>query len=635
MQEDIKKILIRYWGFSQFRPLQEDIIQAVLQGDDVLALLPTGGGKSLCFQVPALAREGICLVVSPLIALMKDQVENLQRKGIAATALHSGMHYREIDLALNNCMHGPMKFLYLSPERLSSANIQERLPHMPISLIAVDEAHCVSQWGYDFRPSYLDIASVRTLVPQAPLLALTATATPRVQEDIQEKLAFRKKFILRSSFERKNLAYVVLHEEDKSGKSLRILRKLKGQGILYVRSRRKAVETSERLNREGISAAFYHAGMAMEERSRIQDAWMKNGFRVIVATNAFGMGIDKSDVRFVLHDDLPDCLEAYFQEAGRAGRDGQKAHAILLFNNNDKVDLERRAEENFPETAEIRRTYQALANFFQLPAGSGRGVTFDFDIALFCNTYTLTVSTAWHCLKVLELQGLIRMDDTPEQHARIRILLRHDSLYEFQVKNVRFDHLLKVLLRSYEGLFDGYVQIRETEIARRAEMQAAEVVSLLGTLHRNQVLEYLPASRLPRLTFLTERLGTSDLSIDRQHLGFRKERFRERLDAILDYATKTSRCRSQLLLHYFGEDTDHRCGVCDFCLRRNRLGLSDLEFSEVHAEVKTLLQQHSLPLSNLVESVHSQQEDKTLKVVEWLIDNRKIEVEGPLLRWTD
>jgi len=635
MQQEIKKILIRYWGYTQFRSLQEDIILSVLNGQDTLALMPTGGGKSLCFQVPAMTRDGLCIVVSPLIALMKDQVEKLRQKGIPAAAIFSGMKFREIELVLNNCIHGNIKFLYLSPERLNTDMILQRLPHMKINLLAIDEAHCVSQWGYDFRPSYLKIAEVRKHLPGTPLLALTASATPEVQQDIMEKLLFRKKNILQKSFERKNLSYVVLHEEDKTAKTLRIIQKVKGQGILYVRNRRKTRERSEQLNRNGISAAFYHAGLDMETRHRVQEAWMKNKIRVIVATNAFGMGIDKGDVRFVIHEDVPECLEAYYQEAGRAGRDEKKAFAILLYNNNDRFELEHQAETSFPETDEIKRVYQALANFFQLPVGSGAGENFNFDIGAFCKTYNLQIQTTFSCLKVLELQGLISTTDSLELYSRIRILSHRDTLYEFQVKHEKYDPLIKVLLRSYEGLFDDYVPVKESEIARRADLDEATVTSMLETLQRTQVIDYLKTTQLPQLTFLTERLDTRDLLIDRQHLAFRKERHHERLAAILNYAEKKTRCRNQLLLHYFGEEVNHRCGICDFCLRRNRLGLSDLEFSEVHAQVKTLLAEEPLPLTRLVESVHHQKEDKTLRVVEWLIDNQKIAYEGNLLKWNE
>jgi len=635
MQQEIKKILIHYWGYNQFRPLQEDIILSVLNGNDTLALMPTGGGKSLCFQVPALVKEGLCVVVSPLIALMKDQVEKLKSKGIPAVAIFSGMHYHEIDRALDNCIHGNTKFLYLSPERLKSDLVGARLKQMNVNLLAVDEAHCVSQWGYDFRPSYLEIAEARKFLPHTPILALTASATLKVQDDIMEKLLFRKKNILQKSFERKNLSYVVLHEEDKSAKTSRIIHKLHGQGIIYVRNRKKTREISDYLIKHGVSAAFYHAGMNLSDRHQVQDAWMKNKIRVIVATNAFGMGIDKPDVRFVIHEDIPDSLEAYYQEAGRAGRDEKKAYAILLFNNNDRVELIRQTEFNYPEVADIKRTYQALGNFFQLPVGSGFGVSYDFDFAGFCKTYGLPVQSTYSCLKILELQGLISNTESLDMHSRIHILSHHNALYEYQVKYPKYDHLIKVLLRSYEGLYDEYVPVNESDIARRAEMPVEQVISSLEQLHQNKIIEYLKATKAPQLTFLTERLDIKNVDIDRLHLSFRKERHMKRLDAMLDYAEKKTRCRSQMLLHYFGEEVNHRCGVCDFCLRRNRMGLSDLEFSEVHAQVKSLLIEKPLSLKHLVESIQYQREDKTIKVIDWLIDNQKIEYEGSLLKWSE
>jgi ATP-dependent DNA helicase RecQ len=634
MEKDIRSILIRYWGFSQFRPMQEEIIHSVLEGRDTLALLPTGGGKSLCFQVPAMAMDGLCLVVSPLIALMKDQVEKLKHKGIPAAAVLSGMHPREIERTLNNCIHGPVKFLYLSPERLESENVRRHLPHMNVSLLAVDEAHCISQWGYDFRPSYRRLAAVRDLFPTAPMLALTATATPEVQQDIQRQLRFRAEHILQKSFERINLAYVVLQEEDKTAKAVRIAHKLKGQGIVYVRSRRKARDLSEQLNRQGVPAGFYHAGMDLPSREQAQEAWMKNRFRVMVATNAFGMGIDKGDVRFVIHADLPDCLEAYFQEAGRAGRDEKKAYAVLLYNHNDRLELERHADLRFPPLAEVRRVYQALANYLQLPVGAGRGTSYPFDLAAFCHQYALEITITHAALQVLELQGYLRLDDFGDTQSRIRITAPPHDVYEFQVRHPGYDHLVKVLLRSYEGLFENYVPVREQELARRAELSPAETVRQLEVLQQQQLLDYLPARRHPELTFLTERLDQKNLAIDPQHLAERKARHMYRMDAILRYAEDATVCRSIRLLRYFGEEAVHRCGHCDVCLKRNRTGLSDPEFEEVQQEVQALLLKEPLPLDRLVEAVRRHREDTTLKVVDWLLDHRQIAYEGAVLKWT-
>lgn len=420
---NIHNILAKYWGYHSFRPLQEEIITSVLQGNDTLALLPTGGGKSVCFQVPALVQEGVCIVISPLIALMKDQVDNLQKKGISAIAITSAMHKREIDIAFDNCVYGNIKFLYLSPERLITPIAQARIQKMKVSLIAVDEAHCISQWGYDFRPSYLEIAKLRELQPKVPVLALTATATPEVVKDIQEKLRFKKANVLQKSFERKNLAYVVIGEEDKLSRLLKVVNNVGGTGVVYVRNRKKTQEVAAFLQKNKIPADFYHAGLTPGERSQKQDSWIKNKTRVIVATNAFGMGIDKPDVRFVVHLDLPDSLEAYFQEAGRAGRDEGKAYAVMLYNEADINDLKSNVEMSFPSVEEIRQTYQALANYYQLAVGSGEGAAFDFDISELCRNYKLEPVTVFNSIRFLEKEGYISATEAVYQPSRINFTL--------------------------------------------------------------------------------------------------------------------------------------------------------------------------------------------------------------------
>ncbi len=636
MKSLIRQILTKYWGHNDFRPLQEDIILSVLDGKDTLALMPTGGGKSICFQVPALAKEGICVVVSPLIALMKDQVEHLRSKGIPAVAVVSGMSRNEIDIAFDNCIYGKEKFLYISPERLTSDLLQERLQKMNINLLAIDEAHCISQWGYDFRPSYLKIAEARKLTNNAPVLALTATATEEVRKDIQEKLHFKKENLFKKSFERKNLSYVVIHEEDKLQRLINIINKVEGTGIVYVRNRKKTKEVAEFLKRKKISAGYYHAGLESSVRTKVQDDWMKGNTRVIAATNAFGMGIDKSNVRFVVHLDLPESIEAYYQEAGRGGRDEAQAYGVLLYNNNDKVEIEHRTELNFPEVAEIRKTYQALANFYQLPVGSGKGVSFDFDIVKFCSSYNLQIPVVFNCLKVLELQGLLATTESVDLHARIHFKVDNKHLYEFQVKNETFDHLIKVILRSYEGVFDDYVNINETEIATRAGFTKDELIKYLNQLEKLNVLSYLPAKDFPQLIFTEERLDIRDVHIDRQHLAERKKRYMIRVKAMLDYATGKTKCRSQILLNYFGEEVSHRCGSCDYCLSRNKLGISELEFSNLQNQLQTILSSKSLSLVEILPHIKDAREDKTLKVVEWLIDNEKIRyTEGNLLEWND
>ena len=634
MKSLIRQILTKHWGYGDFRPLQEDIILSVLEGKDTLALMPTGGGKSICFQVPALAKEGICVVVSPLIALMKDQVENLKSKGIPAVTVISGMSRNEIDVALDNCIYGKEKFLYISPERLTSEVLQERLKKMNVNLLAIDEAHCISQWGYDFRPSYLQIAEARKYIGDVPVLALTATATKEVRDDIQEKLLFKTKNVFQKSFERKNLSYVVLHEEDKLQRLVNIINKVEGTGIIYVRNRKKTKEIAELLIRNKISAGYYHAGLESSIRNKVQDDWMKGKTRVIAATNAFGMGIDKSNVRFVVHLDLPESLEAYYQEAGRGGRDEERAYAVLLYNNTDKAEIEHRTELNFPEVDEIRKTYQALANFYQLPVGSGKGVSFDFDIVSFTSTYNLRIPVVYNCLKILEMQGMISTTESVDLHARIHFKTDNNHLYEFQVKNKKFDHLIKVILRLYAGVFDDYININENEIALRAGYTKEETAEQLRMLDKLGVLSFLPAKDTPQVIFTEERTDARDLHIDRRNLGERKQRYIARVKAMLEYSTTKTKCRSQVLLNYFGEEISHRCGNCDYCLQRNKLGVSELEFSNLQTQLQAILSEKSLSLNDILPHIKDAREDKTLKVVEWLIDNEKIRyVKGNLLEW--
>lgn len=636
MTRRIKEILTTYWGYSNFRPLQEDIILSVLEGKDTLALMPTGGGKSICFQVPGLVNEGVCIVISPLVSLIKDQVEALKKKGIPAVAIMSGMKRHEIEIALDNAAYGKTKFLYVTPERLMTELFRAKLQNMKVNLLAVDEAHCISQWGYDFRPPYLQIAEVRELIPGTPVLALTATATPEVQQDIQEKLHFKSEHVFRKSFERKNLSYVVFHEEDKMQKLLNIISNVKGIGVIYVRNRKKTKDTSDYLNKHKIKSSFYHAGLSADLRSTVQEDWMKEKVRVIVATNAFGMGIDKGNVRFVVHLDLPESPEAYFQEAGRAGRDEEKAYAVLLYNEADIEDLSFRAKQSFPETKEVKRVYMALANYYQLPVGSGKGVSHEFDIDHFCAAYKLKPSTVHHCIKILEMQGLVALSDSLDLHSRLHIVSKYDELYDFQVRNKKFDHVIKTILRSHEGVFDDYIQINETTLSRRAEISKEELVETLKQLDHLQVLSYLTATDKPQLTFLEERLDERDMHIDRQHLAERKERFMKRVRAMVHYTTSTTRCRSQMLLEYFGETKDQRCGVCDYCLKRNKLEVSDFEFEEIESQVKSALTNHAVDLNELVRNISEPRQDKSIRVIEWLIDHERISfAEGNLLKWTE
>ncbi len=620
----IQEILKKYWGYDSFRSLQEEIILSVLNGRDTLALLPTGGGKSICFQVPAIAKEGLCIVVSPLIALMKDQVDNLKKKGIKAIAITSAMHKREIDIALDNCVHGAIKFLYLSPERLETDIVKMRLPKMKINLIAVDEAHCISQWGYDFRPSYLKLKDLRELLPGIPVLALTATATPEVVKDIQEKLCFKKGQVLQKSFERKNLSYVVSNEEDKLPKLLKIIKNVGGSGIVYVRNRKKTQDVAAYLRSNKIAADFYHAGLLPKDRDTKQSNWIENKTLVMVCTNAFGMGIDKADVRFVVHLDIPDSIEAYFQEAGRAGRDEQKAFAVLLCNKSDELDLQRNLETSFPTLEEIRQTYQALVNFYQMPTGSGMGVTVNFDLVHFCDTYKLQPIIVFNSLKFIEREGYISISDAFYQPSRIKLEMNREELYKFQLSNAVMDTFIKLLLRSYAGLFDNFVKINETELAKKTSSKLTEIVKILNSLHQQKVITYAAQTELPQLTFEQPRVHTKDVSFAKENFTLLKERATERVAAILNYSTSTHKCRSQLLLEYFGEKTSTPCKQCDVCLEANRKTVHTADFENISQQIKALLALHAMHLSDLVDAVTDFEEDKTLFTIRWMIDNEQL-----------
>ncbi len=619
------EILKKYWGFTSFRPLQEEIINSVLQGNDTLALLPTGGGKSICFQVPALAKDGICLVVSPLIALMKDQVENLTAKGIKAISINSSMHKREIDIALDNCVHGNIKFLYLSPERLESEIVKVRLQRMKINLVAIDESHCISQWGYDFRPSYLKIAELKELFPDIPFLALTATATKEVVIDIQEKLRFKKKNVFQISYERKNLAYAVLHEEDKLARLIKIANNIQGSGIVYVRNRRKTQNIADYLKSHSISADYYHAGLDAKTRDNKQNNWIQNNTRIIVCTNAFGMGIDKPDVRFVVHIDLPDSLEAYFQEAGRAGRDGRKAYAVLLYNVADKLELERSIETNFPTIEEIKQTYQAVANYYQVATGAGMGVTFDFNIAAFCDNYKLQAITVFNCLKFIEREGYISLSDSYFQPARIKLEMNREDLYKFQITNESYDVFIKLLLRSYSGLFDNFVKLNEYDLAKKANTKVENIIARLNFLHQNKVITYFQQTELPQLTFTNERIDAKELKLSKENFSLLKKRAMERMESVINYAESKHICRSRLLLAYFGETESEPCNHCDVCLEEKRKILHTDEYEKISNQIKQLLALHPLALKPLVDSIIDIHEDKVIHTIQLMLDNKLLE----------
>jgi ATP-dependent DNA helicase RecQ len=623
-------ILKHYWGYESFRSMQEEIIGSVLDGKDTLALLPTGGGKSICFQVPALLQEGICIVISPLIALMKDQVENLQKRNIPAAAIYSGMHYKDIDRVLDNCIYGNIKLLYLSPERLSSELARERIARMKVSLIAVDEAHCISQWGYDFRPAYLLIGELRELLPAAPIMALTATATPEVVTDIQEKLEFKKENVLQKSFARDNLAYVVLREEGKLEKLLDILKKVSGAGVVYVRNRRRTKEIALFLQRRGLSADYYHAGLNQEQRSARQDAWISDKTRIIVSTNAFGMGIDKPDVRIVVHMDLPDSLEAYFQEAGRAGRDGKKSYAVLLYDDADRRTLEYNYAMSFPGLEDIRRVYQALGSYFQLAIGGSIGHSLDFEITSFVENFKLKAVMAYHCLRILEQEGWISLTDAVFVPTTLKVLVDKDQLYDYQLRNRRFDPILKAVLRTYQGAFLHPVSIREERLSRALKISSTDLRKAFQRMHKDGIIEYHPQRDKPQLVFLRERVDMMNLDIDMEAYRFRKERYRKRIDRAIAYA-ESIQCRSQQLLTYFGETDAPACGICDVCLGRHKTELSAEEFNRYKEKILQLVKKHPLALSEVVDSFASRRRQKVLKAIEFMVDEGFLEMEDEKL----
>ncbi len=625
-------ILKKHWQYEAFRPMQRDIIQSVLDGRDTLALLPTGGGKSICFQVPALCTEGVCLVISPLIALMKDQVENLKKRDIAAAAIYSGMHYRDIDRLFDNAVYGGLKFLYISPERLMTDLAKERIKRMNINLLAIDEAHCISQWGYDFRPSYLEIAAIREYMPDVPVMALTATATPDVVTDICKKLEFRKNYqVFQQDFERKNLSYIVRNIEDKEAKLLDIIKKTKGTSIIYVRSRKGTKILAEWLQKYGFKADFYHAGLDPEERNRRQDAWISNKTKVIVATNAFGMGIDKPDVRTVVHYDLPDSLEAYFQEAGRAGRDGKRSYTVLLVNKSDTNNLEKNFEVSFPEMKEIRRTYEALGSYLQLAVGGGEGQSFDMDIVEFAQRFKLDVLTTYSCFKVLEQDGWLVYTEGVHQPSNLKFMVDREQLYDFQIRKRDFERVLKGLLRALSGALTDYVNFNELQIAQFLRMSVMDLEKTLQYLHSENIIDYRPRKDKPQIVFLRERADTQHLSIDWNLYMFRKKRAEYRLKKSIEYA-ELDICRSQQLLHYFGQTDAEKCGECDVCLEKDKADLETDDFMVFSEKIKTLLKREPLSLKEIVDSFAEKQRTKVIQTIGFMLDERSLKKEGDKFR---
>lgn len=629
---DYRKILKQYWGYDNFRGIQEDIIRSIGEGRDTLGLMPTGGGKSITFQVPALAQEGLCLVITPLIALMKDQVRNLRERSIKATAIYSGMTHEEIVIALENCIFGNYKFLYVSPERLDTEIFQIKLRSMHVSLITVDESHCISQWGYDFRPAYLKIADIRQLLPGVPVIALTATATPEVVSDIQQRLQFRQENVFRMSFERKNLAYVVRHTEDKESELLHILQHVDGSGIVYTRNRKKTKEISLFLNRNHITATFYHAGLNDETKDSRQKAWLKGEFRVMVATNAFGMGIDKPDVRVVIHADVPDSPEAYFQEAGRAGRDGMKAYAVLLFCARDKITLKQRVSDTFPEKSYIRKIYEDINFYYQMAMGDGRGCTFAFNIDEFCRNFKHFPVQTDSALKILTRAGYLEYTDEQDNASRIMFTITKEELYRIREQSEDSEKLIRILLRSYTGLFTDYAYISEDNLSTRSGLSKQQIYETLLSLSRQHILHYIPAKKTPYIIYTRERQETEHVYLSKEVYEDRKESYVQRINAMIEYAESENRCRSRMLLRYFGEKNEHNCGQCDVCLQQHQSGLKSGEFESISQQLQALLKENPLSLQEIKDKMQVP-ENHLIKVVSYLVSEEIIRQENGYLKF--
>ena len=626
------EILKRYWGYDAFRDLQEEIITSIGEGKDTLGLMPTGGGKSITFQVPALAKEGMCLVITPLIALMKDQVENLKSRDIKAIAIYSGMTRQEIIVALENCIFGNYKFLYISPERLDTEIFRVKLRSMNISMITVDESHCISQWGYDFRPAYLKIAEIRELLPDIPVLALTATATPEVVKDIQQRLHFKKENVFRMSFERKNLAYIVRNTDNKTGEILHILNRMPGSSIIYVRNRKRTKETTLFLQREGITADFYHAGLNNDVKDLRQKRWQSGECRVMVATNAFGMGIDKPDVRTVIHLDLPDSPEAYFQEAGRAGRDGEKAYAIILYANSDKAALKKRISDTFPEKDYIKQVYEQLNYYYQMAMGDGLGCMFDFNLEDFCRKYKHFPVPADSALKILTQAGYIEYTDEQDNASRLLFTIRREELYKLREMGEQADLLIQTILRSYTGVFTDYAYIHEDSLAMRTGLTRQQIYDLLIVLAKRRILDYIPHKKTPYIIYKRERVELRHLQISRTVYEERKERYEARIKAMLEYVTSETACRSRMLLHYFGEKNEHNCEQCDTCINRKKNnGVTDSSYNVLRRQILEMLSVQQRTPADLARLIEADKEE-IAAVIRFLLDKGEIQMEDGMLQ---
>ena len=619
MIEEYRKILKDYWGYDNFRGIQEDIILSIGSGRDTLGLMPTGGGKSITFQVPALAKDGLCIVITPLIALMKDQVRNLRERSIKAIAIYSGMTREEIIIALENCIFGNYKFLYISPERLDTEIFRIKLRSMKVSMITVDESHCISQWGYDFRPAYLKISEIRNLLPDIPVLALTATATPEVVKDIQQRLAFKEENVFRMSFERKNLAYIVRKTENKQEELLHILKHVQGSAIVYAHNRKRTKEYSQMLNENGITATFYHAGLNNDTKDQRQKSWVKGETRVMVATNAFGMGIDKPDVRLVVHIDIPDSPEAYFQEAGRGGRDGEKAYAVLLYAKSDKATLKKRITDTFPDKEYIRTVYEHLNYYYQMAMGDGLGCTREFNIDEFCRNFKHFPIQVDSALKILTRAGYLEYTDEQDNNSRLMFTLTKEELYRIHETSPETEKLINVILRSYTGLFTEYAYINEETLSLRTGMTRQQVYDTLISLTRRRILHYIPGKKTPYIIYTRERQEANRLVFSKEVYEDRKESFIHRIEAMTEYAECDDKCRSRMLLLYFGEKNEHNCGQCDVCLSSHSSGIKQGLFDDISRAIEEALKENEMTTSALIENLEGYDRKNVTKVLSYLL----------------
>ncbi|TAN19950.1 MAG: RecQ family ATP-dependent DNA helicase [Chitinophagaceae bacterium] len=621
-----EEILKRYWGFKSFRPLQGEVIGNILQGKDTLALMPTGGGKSLCFQVPALCKEGICIVITPLISLMKDQVEHLKEKHIPALAIHSGMSGREVEKAFKNALYGNFKLLYLSPERLRTSLFLDYIGDLHVNLITVDEAHCISQWGYDFRPAYLQIGELREHLPEVPLLAITATATKIVRADIQEKLKFRKKNVLIKSFFRENLSYTVFSEQAKLNKTIDILHKVSGSSIIFCKSRRRTREIASYLHQSGLQADFYHAGLDAGDRNQRQEAWIANETRIMVCTNAFGMGIDKPDVRTVIHYDVPDSPEAYYQEAGRAGRDGKRSYCVLLYNQHELKALEENIETNYPPLEKIREIYRAIVSYLQIPAGSGEGMYYDFDLNDFTKTFHLNIILVTHILKVLEQEEILTFTDSVLLSSRICFTVPKNELYRFEKENPALDNMVKCLLRTYEGIFNNYINVSEKQVSHMLKINEKIVVQQWHELQRYGILDFQPAKDKPQIYFMQERRVVDDLNLHMHRIHARKKTYEDRVHAMISYVENDKICRSKLLLTYFDESESLPCGICDVCIRKRQQLKSSQQKQVIYEEIKERLTEGAQSVNELLAGYSSLKKESVLLILREMLDEEEIRI---------